>query len=278
MSRKETESPIHRLRRAKAALLAVSLTLAGVLILMGNAWLGQINLGAWAWIKAVPLGELGGALLSAGLIGSILDYSARRDQERAVTAQFRQVISEQAPALRDAVIKGFRFDTADLRRIATPQLLDELAENSLGLRFGDADFGREVYRDIRHQAISAEERWYDARIDAALGIPRGRSVAPTSFSTSTSDGTIRWCPSIVSVVSSSSPTGLATSSWQLSVGRQASGFTGRRLASTSPAPSCSASTISPSMANRWQFSAMSMRSPSPTSSIWARRLYLRRNR
>ena len=193
MSRKETESPIHRLRRAKAALLAVSLTLAGVLILMGNAWLGQINLGAWAWIKAVPLGELGGALLSAGLIGSILDYSARRDQDEATSQRFRQIFSEQAPALRDAVIKGFRFDTADVRRIATPQLLDELAENSLGLRFGDADFGREVYRDIRHQAISAEERWYDARIDAALGIPRGRSVAPTSFF----DLRVRWDYTVV---------------------------------------------------------------------------------
>lgn len=193
MSRKETESPIHRLRRAKAALLAVSLTLAGVLILMGNAWLGQINLGAWAWIKAVPLGELGGALLSAGLIGSIVDYSARRDQDEATSRRFRQILSEQAPTIRDAVIEGFRFDTADVRRIATPQLLDELAENSLGLRFGNADFGREVYRDIRHQAISAEERWYDARIDATLGIPRGRSYAPTSFF----DFRVRWDYTVV---------------------------------------------------------------------------------
>lgn len=36
----KTASPIHRLRRTKAALLAVSLTLAGVLILMGDTWLG----------------------------------------------------------------------------------------------------------------------------------------------------------------------------------------------------------------------------------------------
>lgn len=40
--------------------------------------------------------------------------------------------------MRDAVIEGFRFQNGNLERITTPQLLDELAENGLGLRFGDA--------------------------------------------------------------------------------------------------------------------------------------------
>ena len=57
-----------------------------------------------------------------------------------------------------------------MARVATPELLDDLATTSLGLRFGDAAFGREVYGDIRHQAIAAEERWYDARVDATLAI------------------------------------------------------------------------------------------------------------
>ena len=57
-----------------------------------------------------------------------------------------------------------------------------------GLRFGDPAFGREVYADIRHQAMAAEERWYDARVDATLGIPRGRSIAPTPFF----DLRVRW--------------------------------------------------------------------------------------
>ena len=191
---KSSHSTSFRLRKVKAALLAVSLTLAGVVAMMLSAWLTRIGLPPeWQWLALLPIGEVGGALFAAGVLSTLFEYTFRRDQERAVTTQFRQVISEQAPALRDAVIKGFRFDTADLRRIATPQLLDELAENSLGLRFGDADFGREVYRDIRHQAISAEERWYDARIDAALGIPRGRSVAPTSFF----DFRVRWDYTVV---------------------------------------------------------------------------------
>ena len=178
----------HRLRRLKAALLAVSLTLAGILLMMLNAWLSPLQLGDWQWLHALPVGELGGTLFGAGLLSTFFEYTFRRDQERAVTERFRQTIREEAPALRDAVIEAFRFDRQDVARIATPQLLDDLARTSLGLRFGDPAFGREVYSDIRHQAIAAEERWYDARVDATLGIPRGRSSAPTPFF----DLRVRW--------------------------------------------------------------------------------------
>lgn len=178
----------HRLRRLKAALLAVSFTLAGIVLMMLNAWLSPLQLGDWQWLHALPLGELGGTLFGAGLLSTFFEYTFRRDQERAVTERFRQTIREEAPALRDAVIEAFRFDRQDVARIATPALLDDLARTSLGLRFGDPAFGREVYADIRHQAIAAEERWYDARVDATLGIPRGRSSAPTPFF----DLRVRW--------------------------------------------------------------------------------------
>ncbi|WP_256695502.1 MULTISPECIES: hypothetical protein [Actinomyces] len=178
----------HRLRKAKAALLAVSFTLAGILLMMLNAWLSPLQLGSWQWLHALPLGELGGTLFGAGLLSTFFEYTFRRDQERAVTERFRQTIREEAPALRDAVIEAFRFDRQDVARIATPELLDDLARTSLGLRFGDPAFGREVYADIRHQAMAAEERWYDARVDATLGIPRGRSSAPTPFF----DLRVRW--------------------------------------------------------------------------------------
>lgn len=177
-----------RLRKTKAALLATVLTLAGILLIMLNGWLSGLNLGDWSWLHALPLGELGGTLFGAGLLGTLFEYSFRKDQEAATARQFRQIIHDEAPAMRDAVIEGFRFNTDDLERIATPRLLDELAVNSLGMRFGDAAFGREVYGDIKHQAITAEERWYDARVDATLGIPRVRSVAPNPFF----DLLVRW--------------------------------------------------------------------------------------
>lgn len=188
MSANQSASLLHRLRRLKAALLAVSLTLAGILLMMLNAWLTPMQLGDWQWLHALPLGELGGTLFGAGLLSTFFEYTFRRDQERAVTERFRQTIRDEAPALRDAVIEAFRFDHQDVAHIATPALLDDLARTSLGLRFGDPAFGREVYADIRHQAMAAEERWYDARVDATLGIPRGRSSAPTPFF----DLRVRW--------------------------------------------------------------------------------------
>lgn len=187
-SKDRKNSPLHRLRKAKAALLAVSLTFAGVLLMMLNGWMANLNLGAWSWLHSLPLGELGGTLFGAGLLSTLFEYTFRRDQEEAVVARFRQTIHDEAPTLRDALIEAFRFDREDLERIATPELLDDLARTSLGLRFGDPAFGREVYADIKHQAIAAEERWYDARVDATLGIPRVRGIASNPFF----DLTVRW--------------------------------------------------------------------------------------
>ena len=178
----------HRLRRLKAALLAVSFTLAGILLMMLNAWLAPLRLGDWQWLHALPLGELGGTLFGAGLLSTFFEYAFRRDQERAVTERFRQTIREEAPALRDAVIEAFRFDRQDVARIATPTLLDDLARTSLGLRFGDPAFGREVYADIRHQAMAAEERWYDVAVRVRLSTAVERSTAGTPLL----DVTVEW--------------------------------------------------------------------------------------
>ena len=178
----------HRLRRLKAALLAVSFTLAGILLMMLNAWLAPKRLGDWQWLHALPLGELGGTLFGAGLLSTFFEYTFQRDQEAHTLARFRQIIREEAPAMRDAVVEGFAIHPEDLKRVATPELLDDIAANVMALRLGDEQFAREIYRDIRDQAMAAEERWYDARVDATLGIPRGRSSAPTPFF----DLRVRW--------------------------------------------------------------------------------------
>ena len=143
----------HRLRKAKAALLAVSFTLAGILLMMLSAWLSPLQLGEWQWLHALPLGELGGTLFGAGLLSTFFEYTFRRDQERAVTERFRQTIREEAPALRDAVIEAFRFDRQDVARIATPELLDDLARTSLGLRLQRARIAKGLSQEaLAHAA------------------------------------------------------------------------------------------------------------------------------
>ena len=65
----------HRIRRIKAALLAVSLTFAGILLIMLNVWLSPLQLGSWQWLHALPLGELGGTLFGAGLLSTFFDLT-----------------------------------------------------------------------------------------------------------------------------------------------------------------------------------------------------------
>ena len=188
MAGNTTPSPLHRLRRVKTALLAVSLTLAGILLMMLSGWLDHLNLGAWNWLHSFPLSELGGILFGAGLLSTLFEYTFRRDQEQATTAQFRQIIREQVPTMRDAVIDGFAIHPDDLKRVATPELLDDIGANVMALRLGDDQFARELYADIRDQAIRAAERWYDVEVRARLsGAPERSTVRTPLF-----DLTVEW--------------------------------------------------------------------------------------
>lgn len=168
MARKRHSSLAFRLRKTKAALLAVSLTLTGIVLISLNGWLASLDLGPWNWLHSLPLGELGGTLFGAGLLGTLFEYSFRKDQEAATVEQFRAIIKEQAPAMRDAVVEGFAIHPEDLKRVANPSLLDDIAANVMALRLGDEQFAREIYSEIRDQAIRAAERWHDVEVRIRL--------------------------------------------------------------------------------------------------------------
>ena len=184
----KADSLPHRLRKTKAAFLAAALTLAGVLLIMLNSWLSTLSLGDWSWLHALPLGELGGTLFGAGLLGTLFEYSFRKDQEAATTRQFRQIIHDEAPAMRDAVIEGFAIRPEDLKRVANPELLDAIAANVMALRLGDEQFAREIYADIRDQAIRAVERWHDVEVRIRLSSALERSTVGTPLF----DLTVEW--------------------------------------------------------------------------------------
>lgn len=177
-----------RLRKTKAFLLATSLTLAGVLLIMLNGWVSNLNLGVWDWLHALPIGELGGTLFGAGLLSTLFEYTFRKDQEEATVEQFRQIVHEQAPAMRDAVIEGFAIHPEDLKRVSNPDLLDDIAANVMALRLGDEQFAREIYTDIRDQAIRAAERWYDVEVRIRLSSALERSTNGTPLF----DVTVEW--------------------------------------------------------------------------------------
>lgn len=186
--RKPSTPLTKRLRKTKAFLLATSLTLAGVLLIMLNGWVSNLNLGVWNWLHALPIGELGGTLFGAGILSTLFEYTFRKDQEEATVEQFRQIIHEQAPAMRDAVIEGFAIHPEDLKRVSNPYLLDDIAANVMALRLGDEQFAREIYTDIRDQAIRAAERWYDVEVRIRLSSALERSTIGTPLF----DVTVEW--------------------------------------------------------------------------------------
>ncbi|MFK0071895.1 hypothetical protein [Arthrobacter woluwensis] len=107
--------------------------------------------------------------------------STAKTIEERENERIRNVLKEAAPDFRDAVVRGFAVENDDLKRVATPELLDDIAGNVLALRLGDRHFAEEVYADIRDQAIRAPERWHDVQVFIRLssiderntgGVPR----------------------------------------------------------------------------------------------------------
>lgn len=151
-------------------------------------WLAGLELGAWSWLHNAPLGEIGGALFSAGVISTWLDYRSRKQQDLVNGEMIDKAVKKAVPTMRDAVIEAFDLDPENLKRVATPEMLDRLASNAMALRLGDEQFAHEVYRDIRDQAIRAAERWHDVQVRIRLsGIPERSTVGAPLF-----DVTVEW--------------------------------------------------------------------------------------
>lgn len=148
---------------------------------------------AWAWLSFWPLGELGGILVGAGLLGIVWEYFDGKDREARDDARVRRLLKEAAPDFREAVVRGFAVEDDDLKRVATPELLDAIAGNVLALRLGNRAFASEVYADIRDQAVRAPERWHDVDVTIRLSSIDERSTPGTPLF----DVTVTWSYTVV---------------------------------------------------------------------------------
>ncbi len=173
--------PLHRLYTAKIALLATVLLFAGLVLLLLGHWLGGIS--RLHWLTYWPITNIGSGLFTTGLLGVAWQYVDGRDSEVRDTERLQRVLADSAPAMRDAVISGFAFEPTDLARVATPEVLDQIIANGLGIRLGDQRFAEEIYADLKQQAIGSPERLHDARISIRLsplpagsGTPRRRAA------------------------------------------------------------------------------------------------------
>ena len=171
--------PLERLYRTKLALLATLLIAFGLAILFFAHWNGTAS--GWGWLRHWPLTDIGSGLFTTGLLGVALQYFDGQDSEARATQRLERVIAKATPAMRDAVIDGFAFKPEDIARVATPEVLDQIITNGLAIRLGDAQFAREIYEDLQHQAIGMPERLANARISIRLSMDRGTANGRALF-------------------------------------------------------------------------------------------------
>lgn len=182
-----------RLYRTKAILSCLLLVGSGIALLVVARALED----ATGWLALIPLGELGGILVGAGVLGVLVDAYLSGEQAELDDLRLRTLLHEHAPAMRDAVLEAFAANHADLKRVATPEMLDNLIANSLALRLGDEQFASEIYTDIRDQAIRATERWHDATLSIdlkPLSMDRGAASrsTPAAATRQFFTVTVRW--------------------------------------------------------------------------------------
>lgn len=162
--------PLQRLYRTKLVLLATLLLSVGVAFLVVGHY---VQRGAGVpWLRSWPIVDIGSGLFTTGLLGVALQYFDGQDSEERATGRLERVIANATPAMRDAVIDGFAFDPDDLARVATPEVLDQIVTNGLGIRLGDQRFAGDILRDLQIQAIQPPERLYDARVRIDLSTDR----------------------------------------------------------------------------------------------------------
>lgn len=161
-------SPLHQLYKTKLQLAVVVTAVLGVGLLTVSRATENASLPVLSWLVGWPTGELGAALIGGSLIGVIYEYYARQESRVLATEQFRSAIRQEAPALRDAVVDSLTFDPATLKSVASPETLDRIATNVIGLRVEDQALAGEVYADLRDQVIRSPERWRNADISLSL--------------------------------------------------------------------------------------------------------------
>lgn len=186
--------PRQQLYKTKITLLAVILTVVGLAIVLGAAW--AATLPDWHWLEQWPLRDIGLALFTTGLVAVAFAYVDGKDGEERNAERLGAAVEAKAPVIVQAVLDSLTASTDNLA-LLTADKQDALIRNGLTARLGDAEFAREVYDDIRDQAVRAAERWHDVKIDIRLDPLTMVSPTPSRSRTAASSTvfysvTVRW--------------------------------------------------------------------------------------
>jgi hypothetical protein len=180
-------SLLDQLYTTKLQLIAVLAVVGGTACLMLAHW--SLTAGTPGWLAALPVSEIGSTLFGTGLLAVFFEYVDRKHGDERTDQRIQEAIRRETPAIRDAVLGSFTFDPDTLKAIASPETLDRLTTNALGLRLGDQALAGEIYTDIRNQVIRSPERWHNVGITVDLS---PWSAGPAGGRGSMFIATLRW--------------------------------------------------------------------------------------
>ena len=178
---------LDQLYKTKLRLAGLVTALLGTALIVASHQVDEIPV--LSWLVGWPTGEVGSALLSAGVIAVIFEYYARKETAARTNEQLRHAIQQEATAIRDVVLDSFAFEPETMRSIASNDTLDKIAANAIGLRLGDAELARDAYADLCEQVIRSPERWRNVDVSVSLS---PWEAGPAKGKDSMFVATIRW--------------------------------------------------------------------------------------
>lgn len=149
-------SLLQRLYKTKLALIATVFTTSGIAFLAVARW--QV----WG---SIPVGDVGSALLTTGLLALAFEYFDSQDADERLKA----VIDTKAPVLRDSVVEGFVTRPERLTSIASPETLNTVIRNCITAQLSDPELAADLYTNLAWQISEATKPpQYDAHVTLSL--------------------------------------------------------------------------------------------------------------
>lgn len=151
-----------RLYQTKLSLLAVLFVVAGLglLVLARDTHLPIL--------RVLPIADVGSGLFTTGFIGVALQYLDGRDADERANSRLRKVLAEEAPAIRDAVVDGFAFSPDALQAVTSPEVLQRVVDNSLGMQLQDHELALQAHEQLLEAAMQPSDRLHDSRLTVHL--------------------------------------------------------------------------------------------------------------
>ncbi|GAA2738634.1 hypothetical protein [Actinocorallia aurantiaca] len=181
-------SLLDELYKTKLQLIAVVSLVSGITLLLLAHWSTTAS-SAPTWLAVLPVSEIGSTLFGTGLLAVFFEYMDRKHGDERTDQRIRVAIRTEAPAIRKAVFDSLAFTPEGLKDITSPDILDRIATNALGLRLGDNQLASDLYADLRAQVVRSPERWHDVHVTVDLA---PWTSGPAAGRGSMFVATIRW--------------------------------------------------------------------------------------